>query len=101
MSLKLFGWPKGTEEKKLPSGKKEIILPEPTNMKEFGRSRTETAPSAEKNQDKEAGADNFSPKIEAMRNRSYDDTSGESHSPFTRQDKLKREREEERRMKAV
>jgi len=101
MSLKQFGWPQGTEEKKLPSGKKEIVLPKPTNFKEFNRSRQKSAERKDDNW--EGGEDpqhNF-PKIESMGSRAFDDASGESHSPLTRQDRLKSGRTEERRLKAL
>ncbi|MFH0891441.1 MAG: hypothetical protein V1867_01535 [Candidatus Falkowbacteria bacterium] len=103
MSLKLFGWPKGTEEKNLPSGKKEIILTQATNMKEFERSsKSGNGKNSSKIGDKNySDWDDSSPKIEPMRSRSYDDTSEESHSPSTRQERLKRERREEGRIKAI
>lgn len=49
----LSGWPDGTKEIKRPDGKKEIILPEATDMNKFDRARLKTA-AAKAGEKKEA-----------------------------------------------
>lgn len=95
-------WPEGTEIKETTEGKKEIILPRPTNMQEFDKAKKLKEKTNGKDREYKRPSHSGGkqgPNVKQLDERTFDDGKNAQKYYHTRQEQIKKERKQEREFK--